>query len=62
MAAPLKTRIAERIRHAVRSAVCILRNGKHQQLVYRTPDRMCLRCVFCGHSTPGWVVGKSCRG
>jgi hypothetical protein len=28
--------------------------GGHDRLIYREGSRMSLRCVGCGHETPGW--------
>jgi hypothetical protein len=42
-------------RHA-RSAWCTL-NGGHYKVLHTEPSRMALKCVACGHTTPGWEVG-----
>ena len=40
----------------LRSTWCVI-NGGHYKVLYTEPDRMALRCVACGHRTPGWEVG-----
>jgi hypothetical protein len=40
-----------------RSAWCRL-NGGHYKVLYTEPTRLALRCVACGHTSPGWSVGK----
>jgi len=36
-------------------SLCSLRG--HDQLLEFETDRMLLRCVSCGHKTPGWEIG-----
>jgi hypothetical protein len=36
---------------------CVL-NGGHYKVLHTEPDRMALRCVACGHRSPGWEVGS----
>jgi hypothetical protein len=31
----------------------------HDSLVQFEPDRMFLRCVSCGHESPGWALDKT---
>jgi len=38
----------------VRQAMCGLHG--HDRLVHFERDRMFLRCVSCGHETPGWEL------
>ena len=35
---------------------CVL-NGGHFKVLHTTPRNMALRCVACGHTSPGWDVG-----
>jgi hypothetical protein len=37
---------------------CVL-NGGHYMVFHTTPTHLGLRCVACGHATPGWQIGKS---
>ena len=32
-------------------------NGGHYKVLYTEPTRLALRCVACGHTSPGWTVG-----
>jgi hypothetical protein len=36
---------------------CVI-NGGHYKVLHTEPDRMALRCVACGHTSPGWTVGS----
>ena len=38
------------------STWCVI-NGGHYKVLHTEPDRMALRCVACGHMSPGWAVG-----
>ena len=40
-----------------RSAWCRL-NGGHYKVFHTQPTRLALRCVACGHTSPGWAVGS----
>jgi hypothetical protein len=40
---------------ALRSLWCTL-NGGHYRVLHTEPDRMSLKCVACGQTTPGWEV------
>jgi hypothetical protein len=33
-------------------------NGGHYKVFYTEPTRLALRCVACGHTSPGWTVGS----
>ena len=33
-------------------------NGGHYKVLHTAPDRLALRCVACGHMSPGWEVGS----
>lgn len=35
---------------------CLI-NGGHYKVLHTDPDRIALRCVACGHTSPGWEVG-----
>jgi hypothetical protein len=41
----------------VQSTWCVV-NGGHYKVLHTEPDRMALRCVACGHMSPGWAVGS----
>ena len=41
----------------LRSAWCMI-NGGHYKVLHTAPDRLALRCVACGHMSPGWEVGS----
>jgi hypothetical protein len=40
----------------LRSAWCVT-NGGHYKMLHTEPDKLALRCVACGHMSPGWEVG-----
>ena len=40
----------------LQSTWCVI-NGGHYKVLHTAPDRMALRCVACGHTSPGWEVG-----
>jgi hypothetical protein len=42
----------------LRSTWCLI-NGGHYKVLHTEPDRLALRCVACGHMSPGWQVGSS---
>lgn len=46
----------ERVMRQARSAWCTL-NGGHFKVLHTEPTRIALKCVACGHTTPGWEVG-----
>ena len=50
---------AARVWDRVRQAMCGLHG--HDRLVHFEEDRMFLRCVSCGHETPGWEI-KATQG
>jgi hypothetical protein len=39
------------------STWCVI-NGGHYKVLHTEPERMALRCVACGHRSPGWEVGS----
>ena len=41
----------------MQSTWCVI-NGGHYKVLHTAPDRMSLRCVACGHNSPGWEVGS----
>jgi hypothetical protein len=40
-----------------RSTWCVI-NGGHFKVLHTEPDKLALRCVACGHMSPGWEVGS----
>jgi hypothetical protein len=30
----------------------------HQTILHFEPRRLALRCIDCGHQTPGWMIGE----
>jgi hypothetical protein len=46
-----------RLLRALQRAWCVM-NGGHYKVLHTEPDRMALRCVACGHTSPGWIVGS----
>ena len=46
-----------RLTRALQSTWCLV-NGGHFKVLHTQPDRMALRCVACGHMSPGWAVGS----
>jgi len=47
---------SERILDRVREAFCGIHG--HDEMLQFEQDRMCLRCVSCGHETPGWDLDE----
>lgn len=41
----------------LQSVWCVV-NGGHYKVLHTEPDKMALRCVACGHMSPGWNVGS----
>lgn len=41
-----------------KSTWCVM-NGGHYKVLHTDPNRMALRCVACGHMSPGWEVGSA---
>lgn len=50
------TTVTARVQRTLRSAWCTLHGG-HYKVLHAEPTRMALKCVACGHTTPGWEVG-----
>ena len=46
-----------RLRRILQSTWCVI-NGGHYKVLHTEPERMALRCVACGHTSPGWAVGS----
>ena len=46
-----------RVLNLVRQAFCGMHG--HDSLVQFERNRMCLRCVSCGHESPGWALDKT---
>ena len=51
--AKLWTRCASRLR----AWHCVMTGG-HFSVLYTGDDRLALRCVGCGHQSPGWEIQK----
>lgn len=49
-----------RLRAIVNRTYCVLMGG-HWRVLHVSRDRMALRCVGCGDTTPGWQVGQTSR-
>ena len=41
----------------LRNIWCVI-NGGHFKVLHTEPQRLALRCVACGHTSPGWEVGS----
>ena len=41
----------------LRAGHCVLTGG-HFSVLYTDDDRLALRCVSCGHQSPGWEIHK----
>lgn len=46
-----------RVLRWLQSTWCVV-NGGHYKVLHTAPNRMALRCVACGHTSPGWTVGS----
>jgi hypothetical protein len=49
--------VAGRVMDRLRQVVCGLHG--HDSLLQFEQDRMFLRCVSCGHETPGWALNEA---
>ena len=49
--------LRSRLLRTLHSTWCVV-NGGHYKVLHTEPDRMALRCVACGHTSPGWAVGS----
>lgn len=47
-----------RIVRSLRALWCTM-NGGHYRVLHVEPSRVALRCVGCGHETPGWEIGRA---
>jgi hypothetical protein len=56
-AAQLSSSLLGRFTRWVQSTWCVM-NGGHFKVLHTEPDRLALRCVACGHTSPGWAVGS----
>jgi len=45
----------------LRRCLCVLLGG-HDRLRKWEKERICLRCVTCGHESPGWLVKSKKEG
>ena len=52
-AAPAIEQTVREVRRRVRIGLCAL-HGHDLLLHFERGHRVCLRCVNCGHETPGW--------
>ena len=50
-------RFGERVLDGLREAYCGMHG--HDSLLQFELDRMCLKCVSCGHESPGWELSKA---
>ncbi len=50
------TTAGQRVVRSARSTWCTL-NGGHYKVLHAEPTRLALKCVACGHETPGWEIG-----
>ena len=48
--------LVSRIGTRLARTICGLRG--HSDMLHLTSDRVSLRCVLCGHETPGWDIGS----
>ena len=51
--------VASAWRTRIAQALCAL-NG-HERYRHLTADRVCLRCLICGHETTGWTLTPAAR-
>ena len=49
--------LLKRLTSWLHSTWCVI-NGGHYKVLHTEPERMALRCVACGHRSPGWEVGS----
>jgi hypothetical protein len=49
--------LSSRVMERVRQVLCGLHG--HDRLLQFGEDRMFLRCVSCGHETPGWEINEA---
>jgi hypothetical protein len=56
-AAQLSSSLLTRFARWCQSRWCVM-NGGHFKVLHTEPDRLALRCVACGHTSPGWSIGS----
>jgi hypothetical protein len=49
-------RFGERVLEGLHQAYCAMHG--HDNLLQFESDRMCLKCVSCGHESPGWQLDE----
>jgi hypothetical protein len=49
--------LGERVLDSLREAYCAMHG--HDSLMQFEPGRLCLKCVSCGHETPGWQLDET---
>jgi hypothetical protein len=54
--APPAERLGDRVLDRIREAFCGLHG--HDNLLQFEQDRLCLKCVSCGHESPGWELNE----
>jgi hypothetical protein len=54
---PTPEGLSERVLERVREAICGLQG--HDNLLQFQHDRMFLKCVSCGHESPGWELNEA---
>jgi hypothetical protein len=52
--------IRARARAVIKRGTCRLMGG-HWRVLHTTRNHVALRCVGCGHTSPGWEVGPRSR-
>ena len=55
---PLTTATWHECAARLRAWRCVLTGG-HFSVLYTERDRLALRCVGCGHQSPGWEIRKN---
>ncbi len=56
--APLETAsLLARLARWCQGTWCVI-NGGHYKVLHTEPLRLALKCVACGHTSPGWAVGS----
>ena len=50
--------VASRTMSWFRSTWCVI-NGGHYKVLHTEPEKLALKCVACGHMSPGWEVGSA---
>ena len=55
-ASPERLSVFARVFDSLRQAFCGVRG--HDTMLHFEDERMALRCVSCGHETPGWELNE----